>query len=33
MIGAPVEAAAVVWLASPDASYLTGATLDVSGGR
>ena len=26
-------AAAIVWLASPAASYVTGATLDVGGGR
>ena len=26
-------AAAVVWLASDDASYVTGTTLDVAGGR
>jgi NAD(P)-dependent dehydrogenase (short-subunit alcohol dehydrogenase family) len=26
-------AAAIVWLVSPEASYITGATLDVSGGR
>jgi NAD(P)-dependent dehydrogenase (short-subunit alcohol dehydrogenase family) len=32
--GTPEEvAAAVVWLASPAASYVTGAFLDVSGGR
>jgi NAD(P)-dependent dehydrogenase (short-subunit alcohol dehydrogenase family) len=33
-IGTPDEvAAAVLWLASPAASYVTGAILDVSGGR
>jgi NAD(P)-dependent dehydrogenase (short-subunit alcohol dehydrogenase family) len=26
-------AAAIVWLASPEASYVTGATLDIGGGR
>ena len=26
-------ARAIMWLASPDASYITGSTLDVSGGR
>ncbi len=32
--GTPEEvAAAIVWLASPEASYVTGTTLDVSGGR
>jgi NAD(P)-dependent dehydrogenase (short-subunit alcohol dehydrogenase family) len=32
--GRPEEvAAAIVWLASPVASYVTGATLDVGGGR
>jgi NAD(P)-dependent dehydrogenase (short-subunit alcohol dehydrogenase family) len=32
--GTPDEvAAAIVWLASPAASYVTGATLDVGGGR
>ena len=32
--GTPDEvAAAIVWLASPEASYVTGTTLDVSGGR
>ena len=32
--GTPEEvAAAIVWLASPGASYVTGTTLDVSGGR
>ena len=30
---APEVAAAIVWLASSGASYVTGATLDVSGGR
>jgi NAD(P)-dependent dehydrogenase (short-subunit alcohol dehydrogenase family) len=33
-VGEPHEiAAAVVWLCSDDASYVTGAILDVSGGR
>ena len=32
-IGEPDEvAAAIVYLASPDASYVTGQTLNVSGG-
>jgi NAD(P)-dependent dehydrogenase (short-subunit alcohol dehydrogenase family) len=32
--GAPLEIAeAVLWLLSPAASYITGAILDVSGGR
>jgi NAD(P)-dependent dehydrogenase (short-subunit alcohol dehydrogenase family) len=32
--GEPEEvAAAVVWLCGPQATYVTGATLDVSGGR
>jgi NAD(P)-dependent dehydrogenase (short-subunit alcohol dehydrogenase family) len=32
--GEPEEiAAAIVWLASPEASYTTGALLDISGGR
>ena len=32
--GTPDEvAAAVVWLASPAASYVTGAFIDVTGGR
>jgi NAD(P)-dependent dehydrogenase (short-subunit alcohol dehydrogenase family) len=32
--GSPDEvAAAVLWLASPEASYVTGALLDVAGGR
>jgi NAD(P)-dependent dehydrogenase (short-subunit alcohol dehydrogenase family) len=26
-------AAAIVWLASGEASYVTGATIDVTGGR
>jgi NAD(P)-dependent dehydrogenase (short-subunit alcohol dehydrogenase family) len=32
--GQPEEVArAILWLLSPDASYTTGAFLDVSGGR
>jgi NAD(P)-dependent dehydrogenase (short-subunit alcohol dehydrogenase family) len=32
--GSPEEvAASIVWLLSADASYTTGAILDVSGGR
>jgi NAD(P)-dependent dehydrogenase (short-subunit alcohol dehydrogenase family) len=32
--GDPSEiAAAIVWLASEAASYVTGATIDVTGGR
>ncbi|MCA0436807.1 MAG: SDR family oxidoreductase [Actinobacteria bacterium] len=32
--GTPEEvAAAITWLLSPDAAYITGTTLDVSGGR
>ncbi|MFL4470783.1 SDR family oxidoreductase [Tateyamaria armeniaca] len=26
-------ARAILWLASPEASYVTGSTLDVTGGR
>jgi NAD(P)-dependent dehydrogenase (short-subunit alcohol dehydrogenase family) len=33
-LGRPIEpAAAIVFLASPAASYITGATLDISGGQ
>jgi NAD(P)-dependent dehydrogenase (short-subunit alcohol dehydrogenase family) len=31
--GADEVAAAIVWLLSPAASYITGAVLDVGGGR
>jgi NAD(P)-dependent dehydrogenase (short-subunit alcohol dehydrogenase family) len=32
--GEPIEiASAIVWLCSDEASYVTGALLDVSGGR
>jgi NAD(P)-dependent dehydrogenase (short-subunit alcohol dehydrogenase family) len=32
--GAPEEVArAILWLLSPEASYTTGAAIDVSGGR
>jgi NAD(P)-dependent dehydrogenase (short-subunit alcohol dehydrogenase family) len=32
--GEPAEvAAAILWLASPEAAYVTGTFLDVTGGR